>query len=139
MSGSCEARNRKFANHITVFWKFLSRYLAFPLRLVQHLFHILHRIASRRFQRIHTNGRPERVAGSSQPPIMPRCNAQSFSIPGPGPAGNIPILPIHSTPLSSTRALQPPSAALVSINSQNEKFEPFVPSEVKRYNKDPTM
>jgi hypothetical protein len=139
MSRSHKAQ--RLANHVRVSWEIFSRYLGFPLRLLRHLFHALlrlySRIASRRLQHIHTNGRLERIAGSNQP-------SNSWNDQLPLPPGGAPVtnnafisMPIPTAPLSSTHALQPPTATTVSINLQN--FEPFTPSEVMRYGKTASM
>jgi hypothetical protein len=139
MSRSHKAQ--RLANHVRVSWEIFSRYLGFPLRLVRHLFHALlrlySRIASRRLQHIHINGRPERIAGSNQP-----SNSWNDQLPLPPGGGlvtnNASIsMPIPTAPLSSTHALRPPNLATVSIDLQN--FEPFTPSEVMRYGQTASM
>ena len=141
MSGSDA---RKFAKHHLRSWKILFRYLAFPLRLVRHLFHtLLHlysRTTSRRSQRFHTNGRPEQMSGLSQ--LQTLCNGQLSPPPDSGLACSASILPTHSAsssfphslpaPSSSTRAQQLPHAAL-------PRPDPFTPSEVLRYDQPPSM
>jgi hypothetical protein len=133
MSRNHEAR--RFADQVTMFRKFLSRYLAFPLRVARYLFHALlqlySRITSRQLHRIHTNGHPERVASSSQPVIPPG----GWSAPDP----SISILPIHTAPSTFAHALQPLPAAPVSINLQSKIFKPFLPNEVMRYDKPPSV
>ncbi|KAG1752368.1 uncharacterized protein EDB91DRAFT_1102074 [Suillus paluster] len=140
--------SRRLLDHLRVFLNMLSRYLASPLQLVHNLFRALLRLyfkSRRRFQRIPIDAQPERVAGSSQPPIIfPQAlyNNQLQVLPLTGPASNpsIPLLPIHAPPSSSSYVLQPPPAALVNSQSRNfAEFKPFIPSEVMRYDKAPSI
>ena len=132
MLGSHEAR--RFANLIAVFWKILPKYLTFPLRFVRYLLQL-----SRWFHCSHTNGRSGRAASSRQPPAVSQCSGQLTLVPGGGSASNVSILPPHPAPLLPIHAPQPPPAAPLNVSPQNRKFEPFIPSEVKRYDKDPSM
>ncbi|KAG1734997.1 hypothetical protein EDB19DRAFT_1122884 [Suillus lakei] len=130
---------RMLLNHLKMFLKMLCRYLAFPLRLV-HLCRALVRLYSRsvsstrleQFQRIHTDGRPERIAVSSQPPILPLCNSQPQVPSLPGPTSNpcVSLLP----PTSANHGPQAP------VLSQSQSgFRPFTPAQVMRYNKIPAI
>ncbi|KAG1734991.1 hypothetical protein EDB19DRAFT_1122344 [Suillus lakei] len=151
MPSNYDANVRRLVNRLRVFLKVLFGHLAFPLRLVHYLCRTLVRLyysrssvaSRRRFQRIHTEGHPERVAGSSQPPtLLPTCHNQLQVPPllGPASCSSSPLLPVHAPSSSSNCVLQPPPAAPVS--SQTRVFaecHPFTPSEVMRYDKSPSI
>jgi hypothetical protein len=140
---------QRLAIYLRVFLNVLSRYLSCPMRLVHRLFHCLLQKYSRvtstqlQVQPIHRDGPSDRVVGSSSShSILPQHNNQLQVPSPPGPSSNSslptsspstapPSSPSTTTP-SSNHALQPPSADPV-------EFQPFTPSEVRRYNKDPSM
>ncbi|KAG0697316.1 hypothetical protein DFH29DRAFT_946926 [Suillus ampliporus] len=134
---------RMVLNRLRVFLKVVSRYLAFPLELVHNLFRTLLRLCfacRRRFQHIHTD--THRVAGSSQPLVLfPQAlsndQLQVPSLTGPASTSSIPLLPVHAPPSSSNYVLQPPLAAAQSRSFT--EFQPFIPSEVMRYDKAPSI
>ncbi|KAG2343683.1 hypothetical protein BDR05DRAFT_288838 [Suillus weaverae] len=143
---------RRLINRLRVCLKVLSRYLAFPLRLVRHLCRTLLRLyhnprtsvaSRRRFQCIHTDGHPERVAGSSQPTmLLPPSNHQPQNPPLPVPAScsSGSLFPVHAPPSSSNCVLQsPPAAPTISESQSITTFEPFVPFDVMRYDKNPSI
>jgi hypothetical protein len=136
--------NRRLATHTRAILNVLSRYLSFPLRLVHRLLHsileLYTRVASRRLQRIHTGGHSDKVIGSCESTLPQYHNQLQIPVPSiSGPPSNISlpstILPHATAPPSSTHALQPtPSAP-----ANGPTFQPFMPSEVTRYNKPLTM
>jgi hypothetical protein len=125
---------RRLEIHLRVFLNVLSRYISYPLRLIHRLFHWLLQKYSRvtstwsRLQPIHRDSPLDRVAGSSHS-TLPQYNNQ-LQVPSPsGPSSNssLPISSLSTAPPSSNHALQLPSSPPV-------EFQPFIPSEVKRYN-----
>ncbi|KAG1891990.1 hypothetical protein F4604DRAFT_2746 [Suillus subluteus] len=138
---------RMLLNYLKVFLKVLCRYIAFPLRLV-HLCRTLLQLYSRnvasimrldQFQRVHTDGHPERISGSSLS-LLPLSNNHVPSLLGPAASNpSIPMLLINA-PLTSANPndQQLPLAAPIISQSQSE-FWPFTPSQVMRYNKNPRM
>lgn len=139
------------------FLNMLSRYLSFPLRFVHRLFHSILRPYSRvRLQHIYAGGHSDRVAGLNQPPdILPQYrhsdrvagSSQSTGIPHnqpqvtvsslSGPPSNTFLMPLPTAAPSSTHhdTLQSNPAGPAKIPT----FQPFMPSEVMRYDKPPTM
>ncbi|KAG1734999.1 hypothetical protein EDB19DRAFT_1122896 [Suillus lakei] len=136
----------RLTNQLRVFLKALARYVAFPLRLVHRLFHTLLQLYSRnitsrrQFLPIQRDGRLERVAGSSQPPILPLSNTQLQAPPLPGSATNsfVSLLPVQAPPTSANHGPQLPPATPILCQTRSE-FRPSTPSLVKRYNKNPTI
>jgi hypothetical protein len=123
---------RRLAIRLRVFLNVLSRYISYPLRLIHRLFHCLlqkySRVMSTWLQPIYRDGPLDRVAGSSHS-TLPQYNNQ-LQVPSPsGPSSNssLPMSSLSTAPPSSNHALQLPSSPPV-------EFQPFTPSEVKRYN-----
>ncbi|KAG1893442.1 uncharacterized protein F5891DRAFT_1066667 [Suillus fuscotomentosus] len=142
---------RRLIHRFRVLMKVLFRYIAFPLRLVHHLWRTLLRLyydsrsiaSRRRFQRIHTDEHPERVAGSRQPTmILPLSNPHPQVSPSPGPAScsSRSLLPVQAPPSSSSCVLQlSPAVPVIPQSRSSTTFEPFVPSDVMRYDKTPSI
>ncbi|KAG2361740.1 hypothetical protein BDR07DRAFT_1408763 [Suillus spraguei] len=139
---------RRLIHRLRVFLKVLFRYIAFPVRLVHQLCCTLLRLyydsrsieSRRRFQCIHTDGHPERVAGSSQPTMVLPQSLQALSSPAPASGSSGPLLPVHALPSSSNCDLQSTPAAQGNSQSQSvTTFEPFTPSDVIRYDKPPSI
>ncbi|KAG2128967.1 hypothetical protein DEU56DRAFT_915289 [Suillus clintonianus] len=131
--------NHEVGRLLRVFLKALARHAAFSLRLIRHLFHTLLRLYSRitsrrQFLPIQRDGRLERVAASSQP-VLPVSHNQ-LQMPQPGSATNsyISLLPVHTPPTSANH----PTAPVLPQPCPLE-FRPFLPSQVMRYNKGPTI
>ncbi|KAG1873588.1 hypothetical protein DFJ58DRAFT_759103 [Suillus subalutaceus] len=139
---------RRLIHRLRVFLKVLFRHLTFPLRLVHHLCRTLLRLyydscsiaSRRRFQCIHTDGHPDRVAGSSQPtmPLPPsKHQPQVPSLLGPASCSSGSV---HAPPSPSNPVQQSPTTAPVNSQSQiSPEFVPFVPSDVMRYDKPPSI
>ncbi|KAG2128972.1 hypothetical protein DEU56DRAFT_915294 [Suillus clintonianus] len=148
MSHKHDAVVRRLINRFRVFLKVLFRHIAFPLRLVHHLCRTLLRLyysrsvaSKRRFQRIHPDGHPERIVGSSQPPIrQPPSNHQPQGPPLPLPRpASYPPFPVPTPTPSSNYVPQPPPGPPAPTQSQSREFQPFTPSDVMRYDKYPTI
>jgi len=142
---------RRLIHRLRVFLKALLRHISFPLRLVQYTCRTLLRLyygscsiaSRRRFQCIYADRHPERVAGSSQPIMIPTTSKYQPQVPslqGPASCSCGSLLPVHALPTLSSCTLQLSSTAPANSQSQfSPSFEPFVPSDVMRYDKAPSM
>jgi hypothetical protein len=144
---------RRLIHRLRVFLKVFFRYTAFPLRVVHRLCRTLLRcyynscnVASRRrFRGIHTDGHPDKIVGSSQPtmPLPPSNLNNQLQVPQSprlASCSSGSLLPVHTPPPSSYNLLNsPPAAPADSQSRSTTKFEPFVPSDVMRYDKPPKM